>query len=286
MPDRQPRVFLSFAGPDRPVAEKLRGALAERGFGAFVDVSSIDPAENVLLAINRALTESSYFVLLWSRHTGDRPWVDLEWTTALARELNTRRAFLFILRLDESEVPLLLTVRKYLDAYPDWEAALTRLTDFWHRDRELDPYVFPAPVPPTSGQLGGDSTIELYIRNQALSVSHVVRVPHDVTGPALSAHVEAALDLRESAAKYGGLLTARFTYQLSHRGQPLPDQPRTLAGLKDGATIDLLVQCEFGSDGRIVGSWTFRTGAPPGHPAISPQAMRALIDEAFGHLKP
>jgi hypothetical protein len=291
MPDRQPRVFLSFAGPDRPVAEKFRGALAERGFGAFVDVCSIEPGENVLIAINRALTESSYFVLLWSRHTSDRPWVDLEWTAALARELNTRRAFLFVLRLDESEVPLILTARKYLDAYPDWEAALARLTDSWRRDRDLDPHVFPAPVAPEAGQPADGLMIELYIHNQALSVSHVVRVLHNVTGPELYAHVGAELDLRESVAKFGGVLTARFTYQLSHHGQPLPDQPLpdqplTPLGLEDGATVDLLVQGEFESHGQIVGTWTFRTGTSPAHPAISPQAMRALIDAAFGHLKP
>jgi hypothetical protein len=128
--------------------------------------------------------------------------------------------------------------------------------------------------------------IELYIRNQALSVSHVVRVPHNVTGPELSAHVGAELDLRESVTKFGGVLAARFTYQLSHRGQPLPDQPLTPLGLEDGATVDLLVQGEFESHGQIVGTWTFRTGTSPAHPAISPQGMRALIDAAFGHLKP
>jgi hypothetical protein len=60
-----PRVFLSFAGPDRLVAERLRGDLAAEGFDAFIDVCS--------LALSESLTDSSYYVLLWSRHTDNRP---------------------------------------------------------------------------------------------------------------------------------------------------------------------------------------------------------------------
>lgn len=290
MPDHlgrdQPRVFLSFAGPDRPMAEKLRRDLAERGFDAFVDARSIEPGENVLTTINRALTDSSYFVLLWSRHTNDRPWVDLEWTAALARELSTRRSFLFVLRLDESEVPLILTARKYLNAYTNWEAALARLTASWYRDRDLGPHVFPAPIQAGVGHSNGAREIELYIHNQALSVSHVVKVPQNVTGPQLSSYVKEALDLRESESKYGGIVTARFTYELKYRDHSLPDQPLTNLGLDDGDTVDLLVQGEFESHGQIVGTWTFRDGDPPGQPALNPRVMRTLIDAAFGHLKP
>jgi hypothetical protein len=289
----EPLVFLSFAGPDRPMAEKLGRDLAAQGFDAFIDARSIEPGENILVAINNALTDSSYFVLLWSRHTDRRPWVDLEYTAALARdlntELNTRRSFFFIVRLDESPVPWILAARKYLDAFANWEGTVAKLTATWNRDRALGPNVFPAPVTTSAGRSRDDSVIELRIRNKALSVSHVMKAPQDVTGPQLYALVAEALALKETAARFGGLVTARFTYELRYDDRALPDrpdQPLTELGLDDGDTVDLLVRGEFESDGKNVGSWTFRDGQPPGGSALSPQIIRSLIDIAFGHLQP
>jgi TIR domain len=290
MPNRtgndQPLVFLSFAGPDRPMAKRLGGDLAARGFDAFIDEHSIAPGEEILLAINRALTNSSYCVLLWSRHTWDRPWVDMEWGAALARELDSRRSFLFVIRLDDSDMPLILATRRYLDASAGWEAAVAELVATWQRDRDAGPNVFPAPGHTAAVDSSGVGEIELYVRNRALSVSHVVRVASAVTGPQLSALVAEALELPESESKFGGLVGARFTYELRHRDQPLPDRPITDLGIGCGDTVDLLVQVEFVSRGETTATWTFRDGQASQQPGTSPRVARALLDAAFGHLMP
>ncbi|MGD0068412.1 MAG: hypothetical protein ABSB76_33905 [Streptosporangiaceae bacterium] len=156
----------------------------------------------------------------------------------------------------------------------------------WHRDRNAGPNVFPAPGHAAAVHSSGAGEIELYVRNRALSVSHVVRVPSAVTGPELSALVAEALDLRESESRYGGLVGARFTYELRHRDQPLPDKPITDLGLGYGDTVDLLVHAEFVSRGKTTGTWIFRDGPAPQQPEISPRVVRALVDAAFGHLMP
>lgn len=280
----QPLVFLSFAGQDRPKAQRFRGDLAARGFDAFVDEHSIKPSENFLSVINKALTRSSYCVLLWSRHTQDRPWVEVEWTAALFRDLNEKRSFLFVVRLDETEVPLLLATRKYLDAFVDWDAAVARLVATWRRDREVGTPVFPAPV--ATGRSGDVHPIELYVRNRALSVSHVVVAPSTVTGSELFGLVGKALDLRDSASKYNGIVSARFAYELRYRDRALLDGPLTDLGINDGDTVDLVVHGEFVSHGQTVSTWTFRDGPAPQQSAINPRVIRALIDAAFGHLMP
>lgn len=282
----QPLVFLSFAGQDRPVAERLREDLAARGFDTFVDEHSIKPGEDLLSAINKALTRSSYCVLLWSRHCQDRPWVEVEWTAALARSLEEKRSFLFVVRLDETEVPLLLATRRYLDAYIDWDAAVARLVATWRRDRKIGTPVFPAPNPVAPSHSGDVRPIELYVRNQALSVSHVVAAPSTVTSSELVGLVRKALDLRDSESKYNGIVSVRFAYELRFRDRALLDGPLTDLGIGDGDTVDLVVHGEFMSHGQTVTTWTFREGPAHRQSAINPRVIRALIDAAFGHLMP
>lgn len=282
----QPLVFLSFAGQDRPKAERLREDLAVQGFDAFVDEHSIKPGENILNAINKALTRSSYCVLLWSRHTQGRPWVEVEWTAALTRSLEEKRSFLFVVRLDETEMPLLLATRKYLDAYVDWDATVAKLVTTWRLDREIGTPVFPAPNQVAAGLPCDIHPIELYVRNRVLSVSHVVAVPPTVTSSELFGLVRKALDLRDSASKYNGIVSARFAYELRYRDRPLPNGPLTDLGIGDGDTVDLVVHGKFVSHGQTVATSTFREDTASRQSAIKPRVVRALIDVAFGHLMP
>jgi hypothetical protein len=293
----QPLVFLSFAGEDRPKAERLRTDLADRGFDAFVDAHCIEPGENLLIAINNALTRSSFCVLLWSRHTPHRLWVEVEWTAALSRDLdawsrdvNEKRSFLFVVRLDDTELPLLLAIRKYLNAFNDKDLgeAAAKLVVMWCRDREADTPVFPAPNPVVIDRSGDGDLIELYVRNRALSVSHVVAVPSTVTGSELFGRVRKALDLRDSASKLDGIVSLRVAYELRYRDEKLLDGAVTDLGIKDGDTVDLVMRGEFVSRGQTVSTTTFRDGQGqvPRQSTISPRVVRALIDAAFGHLMP
>jgi len=280
----QPLVFLSFAGEDRPQAKRLRDDLAARGFDAFVDEHSILPGEDLLIVINKILTRSSYCVLLWSRHTPDRRWVEVEWTAALFRDLKEKRSFLFVIRLDETELPLLLAPRKYMDAFVDWDTTVAGLVATWHRDREVGTPVYPAPD--ATGYSDDAHPIELYVRNQALSVSHVLAAPSTVTSSELSGLVRKALNLRDSESRYGGIVSVRFAYELRYRDRALLDGPLTYLGIGNGDTVDLVVHGEFVSHGKTVSTWTFRDGPAPQQSAINPQVIRALIDAAFGHLMP
>jgi hypothetical protein len=297
----RPLIFLSFAGNDRRRAEELRNHLDALGFDAFVDEHCIEPGENLLIAINKALTRSSFCVLLWSRHAQNRPWVEVEWTAALSRDLDEpsgddalsrgvteKRSFLFIVRLDETELPLLLATRRYLDASSDGQLdkAAAELVRTWRRDRELDTPVLPAPNPIAMDRSGNGGLIELYVRNRALSVSHVLTVPSTADGSELFDRVHKALDLRDSESKFNGIVSLRVAYELKYRDKELLDEPLTDLGIRDGDTIDLVMHGEFVSHGQPVSTWTFRDNPASRQSAISPQIARALIDAAFGHLRP
>ncbi|WP_020670260.1 toll/interleukin-1 receptor domain-containing protein [Amycolatopsis nigrescens] len=281
------KVFVSFAGDDRPMAERLGKELDERGIEAFIDVQHILPGENLVLAIDKAIDESDYFVLLWSRHTVDRPWVDLEWTTALARDLDRRRSFLFVVRLDSTPLPPILGMRRYLDAFGSWEAVADELAATWHRDREVGMPVLPALR--EVDVFDGEPTIVLYVRNLDLSVAHVVAMPSSVTGAELKDEVRKALALPDRVPALDGKVGLNFHYRFSIDGETIPDQSSALR-ITDGSMIDLEVTMSSWGPKGSNGDVTYRRkalGSERDEPAkLHPDMPHVLINSAFEHLEP
>ncbi|MGH3972631.1 MAG: toll/interleukin-1 receptor domain-containing protein [Pseudonocardiaceae bacterium] len=280
---RRPRVFLSFAGNDRITAERLRQDLRERDIEAFI----FPPGGNIVLDINRALTQSDYFVLLWSHACVDRQWVEAEWSAAFARELQERRSFLFIIRLDTTPLPPLLAPRQYIDAVDaNWDELVNELAAAWSRDLAVGEPVLPAPclAVTRNGEVQGPNII-LYVRNRSLSVAHVIAVPKESTGQDLECLVRSALALPDIEERFGGTVGMRFSYRLNNAGRQIHSDGRKLAELHivDGTTVDLEVQVESFGPTEPSRTITYRHGASTN---LSPATTRSLINSAFDHLIP
>jgi TIR domain len=293
----RPRVFLSFAGKDRETAKQLREDLADRGVDAFVDEQDISRGENFVLAINAALAQSDYYVLLWSHASDSRPFVGLEWSAALVRDLQEqvqqRRSFLFIVRLDTTPLPPLLAPRYCLDASGNWDDMVSELAATWRRDRTVGERVLPAPHSSITHDEARRPIIRLYVRNRALSVAHFIVVPEDSTGQKLDSLVRHALALPDVETKFNGTVGMRFDYRLRSAENliPVDGTPLSTLCVVDGATIDLEVQVEsFGPAGSST-TVTYLGGesqlaAEARQAALSPAVTRTLIRSAFGHLTP
>lgn len=277
-----PRVFVSYAGNDRVTAERFRQDLRERDIEAFV----FPPGGNIVLDINRALTQSDYFVLLWSQASRDRPWVDAEWSAAFARELQERRSFLFIVRLDTTPLPSLLAPRQYLDVSGGgWDEVVNELAATWHRDIAVGEPVLPAPHSPVADIGEVQRTIVIYVRNRALSVAHTIVVPEESTGQDLENLVRDALALPDIEEKFDGAIGMRFYYRLKNAGEQISVDSGKLVDshIVNGSTIDLEVQVEAFGPG-----WRSPIVIYRHFPStdLSPAETRALLNSAFGHLIP
>ncbi|MFI9380783.1 toll/interleukin-1 receptor domain-containing protein [Kutzneria sp. NPDC052558] len=270
----QPKVFISFAGPDRPSAARLGQELARRGLEPFVDVQGIPAGGNIVLAIDHAITQSDFFVLLWSKHTVQRPWVTHEYTIALGRDLDREPAFLFVVRLDDTPVPASLSMRKYLEVAIGWDSVADQLTDAWRRDRALGLKVLPAlDESPTC-----EPDMVVYVRNRALSVAHLVRVPTTPTAEQLMDSVRRALLLPDKVTELAGKVGMTFHYRLSADGKPI-----ATSRLAECDVVDLEVDLEPWGPAGPLSRFTFREDGPGG-PA--PAMIRKLVNAGLGHLRP
>ncbi|MFI6097041.1 TIR domain-containing protein [Lentzea sp. NPDC051213] len=273
--ETRPKVFLSFAGKDRPHAEQLRAELEARSVNAYLDENEIAPGENVVSAINEALATSDYYVLLWSANTPQREWVTKEWTAAFNLEMTRRRAFLFIVRLDEEPLPPLLSPRKHIDLLD----AADRLVATWRADRKSELPVFPQPVPPTPT----GPTVAISVRSHDLGVTHVVMTPLHLTGAALYRAVFAAMQLPSEQSTFDGAIGMRFSYELYQQNESIPDDQSTVELTSD--VVDIAVRVEsFGPRGPYNNKEFLPDEEAQG--ALDVDQQRMLLVAAFRHLLP
>ncbi|MFS8096219.1 TIR domain-containing protein [Lentzea alba] len=273
--ETRPKVFLSFAGKDRPHAEQLRAELEERNVNAYLDENEIAPGTNVVSAIDEALATSDYYVLLWSANTPQRDWVTTEWTAAFNLEISRRRAFLFIVRLDEEPLPPLLAPRKHIDLVD----AADRLVTTWRADRKSELPVFPQPMPPAPD----GPTVAISVRSHDLGVTHVVMTPLHLTGAALYRTVFKALQLPTEQSTFDGAIGMRFSYELFQQTDPIADDQSTVELSSD--VVDLAIRVEsFGPRG----PYNNKEFLPDEEvdEGLDVDQQRMLLVAAFRHLLP
>lgn len=271
--ETRPKVFLSFAGKDRPHAEQLRAELEARNVNAYLDENEIAPGDNVMAAIDEALATSDYYVLLWSANTPHREWVAKEWSGAFNLEMTRRRAFLFIVRLDEEPLPALLAPRKHIDLVD----AADRLVAIWRSDRKSELPVFPQPVPPTPD----GPTVAISVRSHDLGTTHVVMTPLHLTGAALYRSVFDAMQLPTEQATFDGAIGMRFSYELYQQNEPIPDDQSTVELTSD--VVDIAVRVESYGPRGSQGNKEFR---PLPEEGLDVDQQRMLLVNAFRHLLP
>ncbi|MFD9703288.1 TIR domain-containing protein [Lentzea sp. NPDC059081] len=258
--ETRPKVFLSFSGKDRAHAERLRAELEERNVNAYLGEAETDDAAPV----DEALATSDYHVLLWSANTSRREWDTEEWTAAFALELTRRRAFLFVVRLDEEPLPAFLAPRKHIDLAD----AADRLVATWRADRKSELPVFPQPVPPAPD----GPTTAVSVRSHDLGVTHVVMTPAHVTGAELYQVVFDSLRLPTEQATFDGSTGMRFSYELFQQDESIPTDQSTveLTGL-----VDIAVRVE-----------PFGTRDGFSDEGLDVDQQRMLLVAAFRHLLP
>src|SRR5262245_30437303 len=77
-------VFLSHGSPDKPWVRALYERLSSAGIVAYLDEVAIEAGDNFVRHLSECIGRTSTFVIVVSRATMSRPWVEHEWTSFMA----------------------------------------------------------------------------------------------------------------------------------------------------------------------------------------------------------
>lgn len=119
-------IFVSHRGLDQEPAERLATELRLARHDVWLDTWTVRPGDSIVHEITSGLTRSAYLVLCLSRH-GPSPWLDREWMSALARQLDAKDIVLLPVRLTGGDLPAILADIKLVDLVADWPNGVKEL---------------------------------------------------------------------------------------------------------------------------------------------------------------
>jgi TIR domain/Protein of unknown function (DUF1566) len=138
-----PKVFISYAWKNQPVAKQLQRDLQRDGVEVFVDYEKITGGDSLPARISAALDWCNTVLLLWSTDSAQSFWVSQEWESAF--QLQKR---IIPCVLDGTPLPALLRSKLYLNFSP-YETGYAPLC----RSLGVEPKIAtPAPLPPSTLQ--------------------------------------------------------------------------------------------------------------------------------------
>jgi hypothetical protein len=121
-----PRVFVSHRSTDADLAEKLAIDLRNAGHDVWLDTWEVTVGDDIVERINDGLASAAYLVTCYSS-AGMAPWMNKEWMSTLARQMNGAGVKILPVRLSGKEAPGILAGVKYADLISDWKRGVSDL---------------------------------------------------------------------------------------------------------------------------------------------------------------
>lgn len=119
-------VFISHRGADAALAEQLAEEIKKAGHSTWLDAWEVAVGDQITEKMNSGLAGSTYLVVCYSS-AGMAPWMNIEWMSALARQLNGEGIKILPVRLSGTDAPAILRGTKYADLNADWKHGVSEL---------------------------------------------------------------------------------------------------------------------------------------------------------------
>jgi hypothetical protein len=126
---RNPRVFLSYAIGDQPIASRIATAIRESGESIHFDQWGLSPLDSIRDRIEERITSSDIFLILLSKQSTQSRWVQAELNVATTRELNDRAIAILPVLINDCDIPPALKEYKYIDLRRNSAAGIRALVN-------------------------------------------------------------------------------------------------------------------------------------------------------------
>ncbi|MBV5327930.1 MAG: toll/interleukin-1 receptor domain-containing protein [Chlorobium sp.] len=102
-------VFISYNKRDKEAAMLLANAFEEFSEPVFYDEWDIRPGNSIIQGVEKGLCNSDIFIIIWSKHSSESEWVELEINTYLIRRLKDKTLRIIPIMLDNTPLPVFLS---------------------------------------------------------------------------------------------------------------------------------------------------------------------------------
>jgi hypothetical protein len=128
---RPPKAFISHATLDHPFVEKFAADLRANGVDAWFSKWEIKPGDSIRAKIEEGLEGCEDFIIVLSKNSINRPWVQTELDSATIRKLNGKVRKIIPVKIEDcGDLPPTLAALLWEDfSRQDYEVALKRVLD-------------------------------------------------------------------------------------------------------------------------------------------------------------
>jgi hypothetical protein len=185
-----PKLFISYAFDDQPIARVIVERLRARGVGVWFDQFELQPGDSIAEMVRDAVRSSDYILVLLSPRSVGSKWVQYELSTAYTLDLEARGIGVLPVIVEHCPIPPLLAQRQWIDLSVDFDAAVDRLSE-WIRGipmvdfSQLNSHLFEGLVADLLRQLGfGMVQQEVAIQDaEGLIFEFDIKAEREITDP-------------------------------------------------------------------------------------------------------
>ncbi|MCX5008167.1 toll/interleukin-1 receptor domain-containing protein [Streptomyces sp. NBC_00638] len=122
-------IFMSHNHRDKTEVTPVAARLRLLGVNVWLDSWEIRPGDSIVGKVNEALGMVDTVAVFWSAHAAGSQWVNTEWETALTRRLSDRSVRVIPIKLDDTDLPVMLQPIMYVSMKDgDADRAVRELT--------------------------------------------------------------------------------------------------------------------------------------------------------------
>jgi hypothetical protein len=106
-------IFISHAGPDAALADRLANDLRNAGHDTKVDTQELRLGDDIIEFINEGIADARVVILLYSKHTPVAKWQKLEISSAVWNQVEQGGGQCVVIKLDDVDIPPVLGPKLY-----------------------------------------------------------------------------------------------------------------------------------------------------------------------------
>lgn len=108
-------VFISYSSKDKSFVERLSQKLVDNRIGVWLDKWEMKPGDSLIDKIQNALEDSSYLLVVLSKHYVQSEWCRKEQNAGLVKEINSKKVVVIPILLEDCSIPIFLQEKVYAD---------------------------------------------------------------------------------------------------------------------------------------------------------------------------
>ena len=120
-------VFISYSSKDKSFVERLSQKLVDNRIGVWLDKWEMKPGDSLIDKIQNALEDSSYLLVVLSKHYVQSEWCRKEQNAGLVKEINSKKVVVIPILLEDCSIPIFLQEKVYADFRESFDDGFIKL---------------------------------------------------------------------------------------------------------------------------------------------------------------